>query len=345
MKFLHPVMRVRPTDLLRLFRIHTGAVTAAVPALGLLAAGGSYLALAFVVLTALAHHAWGFSLNEVVDLEVDKRAKDLSHKPLVSGRISRKVGLALSLTMGILSFSFISIAALVEGVDPLVPLILLVISSISGILYNVYGKRFPLSDVLVGIWMFFLVLSAASVSSGGGPYGISIWAVAGLSSVHLVFNNSVEGGIKDVDNDRGSGARTFAVVTGNRVKEGRLLLTTVFRGFGIGLRALFVISAAVFSYLIVVDSGFHINMVLVVSVLGILLFSQSLSFLKGTIKMSRKELLKAFSRHEIGSFLLCILVVVPAVGWGPSLVIFIVPALWFILLNRIVYGTKIAPGV
>ncbi len=345
MKFLHRVMRAGPIDILRLFRIHTGAATAAVPALGLLAAGGSYLALAFVVLAGLTHHAWGFSLNEVVDLEVDRRSKGLSHKPLVSGRIPRKVGLVLSIIMGILSFIFISIATLVEGVDPLVPLIFLVLSSLSGTLYNVYGKRFPLSDIFVGVWMFFLVLSAASVSSGWGPYHISIWAVAGLSSIHLVFNNSVEGGMKDVENDRGSGARTFAVVTGNRMRDGRFHLTPVFRGFGISLRGLFVILAAVFSYLIVVEEGFFINMVLLVSVLGILLFHQSLSFLRGTVKMSRKELLKAFSRHEIGSFLLCILVVLPAVGWAPSLVIFIVPALWFILLNRIMYGTEIAPGV
>ncbi|MCK5774373.1 MAG: UbiA prenyltransferase family protein, partial [Thermoplasmata archaeon] len=151
-------MRTRPTDLLRLFRIHTGAATAAVPALGFLVTGGSYPGLLLVALAALCHHAWGFSLNEVMDLEVDKRAKDLSHKPLVSGRISSKGGLYLSTSMGIVSFLLLMGAAYVEGNDPGIPLGLLLISTVSGIVYNVFGKKFPLSDIFVGGWIFFMVL-------------------------------------------------------------------------------------------------------------------------------------------------------------------------------------------
>ncbi len=338
-------MRFAVLDVLRLFRIHTAMVTASVPGIAAYLAGGGPFLIAGVVMGSIMHHCWGFSLNEIMDLEVDRRDPDLSHKPLVSGRISKSYAHLLSLLALFASFCLFGIGAFLDGGDLAPVMLFLGLATITGGIYDLYGKKFPLSDIFVAMWLGLLVLAAGSAVSGSGPYEISIWAIALLGALHILFNNSVEGGLKDVENDRVSGARTFAVVTGSRRSQKGLEIPRVFRYWGVILRAAFILVAAVFSFIISQANDWGPWIVILVSIWGIFLFWHGLGFMRSIVKMDRRSLIATFTKHELMSFTLSLLVVLPQAGIPAILITLSAPVIWTIFFNRIMFKTTLAPKV
>ncbi len=333
------------TDVLRLYRIHTAMATASVAGIAAYIAGGGPFLIIGAVAGSILHHAWGFSLNEVVDLDVDRRNPDLAHKPLVSGRISRGGGILASFIALALSFALFSTGALLEGGDVLIVMILLSASTLCGGIYDLWGKRFPLSDIFVSLWMGLLVMASAAGVDGWDPGNLGVIAVAVLSLVHILFNNSVEGGLKDVGNDAGSGSRTLAVVTGCRMKGKKLVVAPVFLAWSLLLRASFVIGSAALVLFIADEAGWGMWIVVVVSVLGAGLFAHALTFLWAGREVERKSLLRTFSLHELASFGISLLVILPAAGILPAVIAFAAPVLWLLFFNRVIFGTGLAPKV
>lgn len=339
-------MAPRILDILRLGRIHTSMATAAMPALGYLAAGGEGISgLLFVIIGGLFHHAWGFSMNEIVDLEVDRGNRDLSDKPLVSGRISLKAARNISRAFLFLSLLSFLAASLFTGGDPFYILGALMISSVFGALYNLFGKRVEMMDILIALWMTFLA-GAGVLSAGPGPdLGYGVTAILVLSTLQILFNNSVEGGLKDVENDRRSNVRTMAVSTGAGFSKGVLRPGRIVIWWGRSLRIASVITGAVFSLLIMDSLGWHEWIVILTSIVGLVVFVHSLGFLKERTKINRKDLLRTFAIHEILTFGFMVLVMLPATGPVAGVVLFIVPLVWFALFNRVLFRTSLAPSV
>ncbi|MCU0800061.1 MAG: UbiA family prenyltransferase [Candidatus Thermoplasmatota archaeon] len=333
-----------PIDLLRLGRVHTAAATAAIPGLACYLAGGTVLPVVLVTIGAFFHHAWGFSLNEVMDLDIDREVGALKDKPLVSGRVGKKEAYVLSTACLLISFCLFAGASLLSGVNVLVPLCLLLLSTIAGGIYDILGKRFILSDIFVALWMFFLVLSSASTVGNDG-FAISVWAVVVLSSVHILFNNSVEGGLKDVENDRKCRVPTLAVETGCNYDNGKLTVTLPFFLWAVVLRGTFVAMASAFAYLISDMEGWGDWFTVLVSILGISLFVNALGFLREGGRFDRERLVRTFAVHEMASFALSLLVVLPTAGPIAGLVTLLVPVLWFVLVNRVIYGSEMSPKV
>jgi 4-hydroxybenzoate polyprenyltransferase len=338
-------MSFGPLDVLRLYRLHTGLVTAAVPGLIVYILGGGPLLIMGVVLGAISHHAWGFSLNEIADLEVDKGNPELSHKPLVSGRMSKRAAGFLSFSALFISFLLFFISTIIEGCCPVIPMIILLAATISGTIYDLYGKKFPLSDIFVAMWYGLLIMAAASTVERWGPYSVEVWAAASLGFLHILFNNSVEGGLKDVENDHSSGARTLAVSTGCRADEGILRISRSFLIWGFLLRAVFIISASVFVLFISEEAEWGRWITVAVPVMGLFLFVHSLTFLQREVVWNRKKLIKNFALHEIFSFALSLVVILPAAGVVPALIALIAPVLWVVLFNRLIFRSGVAPKV
>jgi len=332
-------------DVLKLYRLHTAMATASVAGIAVHLAGGGLFIVAGAALGAIFHHAWAFSLNEVVDIEVDRRNPELAHKPLVSGRISRSGGVMLSFLALGLSFLFFSTGALLGGGEILPSLVLLGLATMSGSIYDLWGKRFPLSDIFVALWMGLLVMASAGGVDGWGPFDLGVIAIALLSSVHILFNNSVEGGLKDVENDAGSGSWTLAVATECRIDQGKLVVSPVFFLWAVLLRAFFVIGSAVFSLLIAEEAGWGTWVVVFVSILGAGLFTHALAFLRSGKEVERKVMLRTFSLHELSSYGISLMVILPATGILPALMAFIAPVLWMLFFNRLIFGTGLAPKV
>lgn len=329
-------------DLLRLGRVHTAAATAAVPGLACYLAGGSVLPVVLVTMGAFFHHAWGFSLNEIMDLDVDRKVRELSDKPLVSGRIGRKEAVVFSIICLVVSFSLFIGAAVISGTHLAIPMGVLLLSTISGSVYDILGKRFPLSDVFVSLWMLLLVLTAGAV---GGDIDLLVIAVALLSSVHILFNNSVEGGLKDVENDRRCNVPTLAVVTRCSYRNGKLKVSFPFFLWVVFLRGAFVVMASVFAYLISDNAGWGDWFTIFVSIAGIALFVNALDTLRTGSVFDREQLIKTFAVHEMASFALSLLVVLPIAGPFVAVVALVLPVLWFLFVNRVIYGSGMSPRI
>lgn len=337
-------MGSRPVEILRLYRLHTAAATAAVPTLAVLAAGADLITALLIFIGAVLNHAWGFSLNEIGDLEVDRRSPDLGHKPLVSGEVEIRSAWIYSISALILSFIFIMGAALRSGTPIVYPLIFLILATGSGFIYDLRGKRFP-SDIFVSAWILFLILGSSTAVVPFSDLPTAVWAVAVIAPLQILFNNSVEGGIKDLDHDRKAGARTMALTMGCRWNEGRRSLSGSFIAWGVVLRAAFVIISLVFAYLISVQEGFGYWVVLTVGTLGIVIFGHSLTFLRSDLTEDRKDLIKRFSIQEILSFAASIFVVIAAIGVVPGISVFLIAVIWFVVFNRILFRTGISPRV
>ncbi len=332
-------------DILRSGRVHTAMATAAIPAIACIALSGDPIAVGLVVIGAIMHHAWGFSLNEIMDLDVDKKNPDLGDKPLVSGRISKREGYIISFAFLILSILSFAVAGLLFSAPFFMPLIFIGTATVCGTIYDIWGKRFPLSDIFMAGWMFFLVL--AGVFSSGKVEGLPFpaIAIATLGGLQILFNNSVEGGLKDVRNDRTSGTRTLAVTLGARYEQKILRPGKGMIVWGTSLRILYVLFGAAASLVIADIAGWGEWIVIATAVIGIILFLHSLNYLRMELKIRRSDLLKVFAKHEVLSFLLLIIIMMPAVGWIPSIFLFILPLFSYLVMNRIMFGTGLAPKV
>ena len=331
-------------DLLRLSRLHTGAATAFVPALAAVVCGADLSQVILIFSSALAHHAWGFSLNEILDRDLDSKAGYLSHKPLVSGRVSPKLAWSVSISFLVLSFALMVGAALIGAGNIVIVLALLSLSTISGSAYNLLGKRIPFSDVFVGAWFGLLILSGASAAGISSIYLPIVSLIALVSGIHLLFNNMIEGGMKDAEDDRRSGVRNFAVVSGVSCQKRIYSLPNSFILMGMALRFVFIIGVLVLA-LLTANKSDNYDVMPFTAAFSILVFAQSITFLRTTVKMPRRRLLISFSVHEISSYSLSVLALWTIIGPALFVIAILFPALWFFVLNRVLFKGPLVPGV
>jgi hypothetical protein len=218
-------------------------------------------------------------------------------------------------------------------------------ATITGSIYNIYGKKFPLSDIFIALWFALLITAAASTVEGWGPFPTEVWAAVVLGFLHILFNNSVEGGLKDVENDRGSGARTLAVVTKCSDRDEHLVIPGPFLAWGYMLRGVFIISASVFGIFISDQANWGNWIKVVIPLVGLFVFLHGLTFLQSRSRMGRSGLIKRFAIHEIISYTLCIIVLMPASGIIPALAALMAPVLWVVSFNRLIFRSTVAPKV
>jgi len=318
-------------DYLMLLRIHTAGVTAVVVLLGALLMGcrkATTLLLLFI--SGVLLHTSGFALNEVMDLPYDKSSPHLKHKPLVRESVKRSSALLLSIILFLLSITLFFIS-----LQSVIALLLLLLSSLLGITYDLWGKRFPFSDLPLAGW--FALLPVASSSAFGGPPPI-IYLISLFLFLQILFNNSVEGGLKDLESDLESGARGTLIYLGagrgGRLKGPALTYSLAVR--------LLLASAPLLPIFI---TGFYstpLKGVIILFNLLLLIFS-----FKTLLKppREREQLLKEFTLHEVGSFLLLILLLIPLLPVKFLLLLLLLPPIWNLLFTKLIYGRAGTPGV
>jgi 4-hydroxybenzoate polyprenyltransferase len=174
---------------------------------------------------ALFYHVWGFVLNDVIDLPVDRTQVRRRNDPLVQGRIDRIYALALAL----LSVPSAFLVAFLLGV-PLDAYLVLLVGMLLMALYNVRGKRLavPIVTDLVqaAAWGCLAIFAAMAVEpsvAAQHPFSPShwllTWAIAGYGAGFILLINGIHGGLRDLANDIACGARTTAILLGARVDE------------------------------------------------------------------------------------------------------------------------------
>jgi len=333
-------IKSRLFEYLRLLRLQTGAATASAPLIGALVMGQRDISLLVVLfIIGILYHIYGFVLNEYVDAEGDKKSSDLQKKPLVSGNILRKNARFI-----IIASCVCACALTIVFFPTLLPMLFLLLALALGGIYDVYGKKILGSDFILGGSFFFIGLSGASTVS----YQLTslAYVVCLLYFVQIVFNNAVEGGLKDVGHDFLAGAKTLAVRMGVKIKEERLVVTKMFMVFSYGLRIVFIVLLGLLFFQQEVDlwSNKYVLHMVIVAFLAFILFFTLYAFLTPS-RFDRSRLMKLFSVHEMSSYFMLLIVLSPLFGLQITMILLLLPSVWYLVFNVVLYGKLLQPQV
>ena len=342
---------------LRLARVQTLALTALVPVTGALVFMGvaspgepvdswdDLLPLLLIFIVGGLFHVFGFVLNEWADLDVDRASSDLSDKPLVAGAVSDREALAIA--VGAAVVSFIPLALVTQ--DPWA-FLLLALAIALGAIYDLYGKHVPLDLVLAGSLTLLLVTGV--VASGkfdpGSRYHLIVLAcLAGLQFLQNLFQNAIEGGMKDADHDAVAGARTYAAVLGVHVKEGELVMGRGFRASSLAIKALTLGVLGLTVMYLTHDADpwqMALTMGLVIIFASVMVLSLG-RFMAPRLEFDRARLKRTFSIHEMATFAATIAAFIPLIGPMAFFAILVLPVIWFVVLNTVLFRKALEPGV
>jgi 4-hydroxybenzoate polyprenyltransferase len=339
---------------LRLIRVQTLAITALVPVIGALVflgespsgVGGWDQMQDLVLLFSVGGflHVFGFVLNEWADVEVDRASTDLKGKPLVSGQIGR--GGALKLAIGSAALCFIPLAFVTTDV-----LVLGVMASSIAMaaVYDLFGKRMPLDTVLAGSLTLLLLTGAMAIGefdTGSVRHWTIFGCIGGYQFLMNLFENAIEGGIKDIDHDANAGARTFAVITKVRIEDDEIVPSRVFIVSGWVMKAMqLIILAYVLLFVVDMKEGLETVMVAGLAISFVILMMITLLKFMGRRAFDRPTLKRTFSFHEIATFGAIMTVFVPLIGGYAFIAVLVMPVLWFMVFNRALYQGFLEPGV
>jgi 4-hydroxybenzoate polyprenyltransferase len=168
-----------------------------------------------LVLVAMCFHIHGYVLNDVIDLDLDRRQPLRRRDPLVRGAVSRESALAFSLLQ-------IPLAALItfHMKASLPAWIALGTAFALSIVYDKWGKVLPfppLADLVQGLAWGSLVLYAALVANPDAHL-VEIrertLPLLGFGVGFILLINGIHGGLRDLWNDLVHGRRTTAIFLG-----------------------------------------------------------------------------------------------------------------------------------
>ena len=333
-------VKIKMLEYFRLLRLQTAAATATAPLLGALVIGQrDLLSLAILFFIGMLYHIYGFVLNEYIDIEVDKKSAHLQKKPLVSGIIKKET--ALFITVGAIVIACILIIVFFPA---LFPISLFLLALVLGGVYDLFGKKIPGCDFILGGGFFFLCLFGVSTVSTN--FTLPSYIVCSVYFFHIVFNNAVEGGLKDVEHDYLAGAKTLAIAMRVKVKKGRIGASNLFIAFAYGLEIIFLgfIIYLVLQPEIKLSYTNTPTLPIILVFLFLIFFITSYRFLHMRT-MERGKLKRFFSVHEMISFFILLMALYPLLGLWITVILLLLPSVWYLIFNIILYGKLLQPQV
>lgn len=210
-----------PCILGRFVRIIVAPITINVLVVGALATGSTLTwqgGLDLAVLGLLAHF-FGFGLNAIVDLPIDRRNPRRQRIPLVSGELPLWAAHTLVWIQPLLALAWLNKPSLRDANPQL--LVICTISLLLSIGYNLWSKRGPVPPIIAE-WSLsgsigLLLLAGASILAP--TLNTLIWLLFAAACVLLHLVNSVPSGLKDLKTDLNTGARSFVIWVGARVLD------------------------------------------------------------------------------------------------------------------------------
>ncbi len=341
-------------DWLQLFRTHTSPLEMSIVVLGAaLGAGGFFKweVLLWVLFGWLYHNA-GYGHNSVEDFArgFDKHDLHKLHHPLQRGVISVRSARIVTYTMIGISFIY---GMAITGFD-ITAVVLLVILTVCGFIYNIWGKNMVVKFMPIAL-AHSLLFPIAYFGSGGeidwnldllrfwnGTTPVVVWGTLAFI-FQIVYQILVEGDLKDLDQNEASLLRTMGV----RIDHGGFFRTSV------GARVMSMTIKAINVFLILkvaVEIDGSIGQLIVVGVMG-----AGLLFLDHRLMIPRcfdhPQTLKDMSFMEVGSVFAMIVAISPCfhsnglAQFGIAIGVMVAAMVYFVIFNRILWGTVLRPRV
>ena len=272
---------------------------------------------------------FGFILNDYADVELDGLVDDLKEKPMVSGAISKKSALMISIFLALLSFVLIIVLWYGKTIDYYKFLALLCIFSagILGTIYDLYGKHIIGSDFLVALSVALVFLFGAF--SFGRPEMVTL-VIFVLTFNNLLYMNAIQNGIKDADHDFKMGVKNIALSSGVKVKGMNLTIPQRFRIFGMGIRLCSAV--LLFSPFLFFGYDYHVWQLLLLAIFTVLFLVVDVNFL--TLKtFDRGKIRKIIGVQSFLRYSLVPLMLISIIGVTYSVILIIFPIAWYIIFT------------
>ena len=286
-----------------------------------------------LVIIGIFSHIFGFVQNDYFDLEIDKKSKYVSERPLVNGIVSRKGALFL-----ILFSFFASIILAYLFFFTILSFLTLLLSFLLATLYNKYSKRMPGMEYVLGVVHFiFGLFGALTVSDVLSPLVIFIALFV------LMQHAGVTANFKDVKYDSEQGIKTTPILLGVRAIDDELRIPAVFtiyafsiRGINIGIALMPFLTGYVSIFLY----GFPVP-IICFSILSTLII-YTLWKMLSTPPSERAKMIRYAGILEILTYFLMPVVLmsylVENINIYAPILLIVVPPLWIAFTLRVVFG-------
>jgi len=297
--------------------------------------------LSIVFIIGLLYHIYGHVLNDYADIEVDRQSSELTNKPLVSGVIPKENALIITIASIVAIYIFTSVYF-----PYLSTLLFITLAIILGAVYNLYGKSIPgISDLVMATFYMLSFFYGASTFLPSFTYTNLIYIAGALIFVSVAFANIVEAGLKDVDHDHLSGAKTLAIVMGVKVKDGKLVATRMYKTLAYGLLTICFILLILMLYQPEINF-FDYNYILLLLV-AILITATIVGCYKilNLQAFSRSKVKKLYFLINTGVGVLFVICLYPLLGPIISLILLVIPPIWYTVFSKVLYGKSTQPGI
>ena len=331
-------------EYLKLSRLFNMGLTGVAPVFGALAMWDvgetSILRVLILFIIGCLSHIYGFVLNDVIDIPVDKLSRDLKARPLVSGTITRKKATYFAVLAMV--FSWVFTLFFYEGFSTFVMILsILILADFLSTIYNFISKKYPGMDVFVTGAVFFLIIFGGATVSIEKLFTTPIlWIVASIGSIQVLFMNMINGALKDIDHDAKGRARTLAIRLGAKVRNKKLIIPRTFKIVGYSIEG--VRTALIFLPFIILPGQFSFlgwQIVLLVTLAALTFYSIHKLF-------SIDQFVRKRVRKMIGIIVILMYASTPVMLYSlhPYIIfIALVPPLWFLASNTILHSSALEP--
>lgn len=334
----------------KLSRSFNMALTGVAPVIGAISIGETeILRLIALFLIGCFAHIFGFVMNDYIDFKIDKLSKELSERPLVSGKVSMKnaflffnFALFLLIIFGIL----LLITQSINLKYILISLSILFLAILSAIIYNFISKKFIAMDIFVALSIFFIVLFGATTTKKFANelnFSSLVYFVSFLCFLQVLFMNIIAGGLKDIEHDFIAKAKTIAVYLGVRIENGKLKITNNFKTIAYTIETLHVGFTFIALFYIYKTEIYYNIYTFYSSLILLLIFATSMFFISFRF-LTMKKFIRDNLRKLLGTHFSINFSLVPIMlsAFNPyAILIAIIPPLGFIIANKLTFGRAI----
>jgi len=299
----------------------------------------SLVKLFLLFLIGCLSHAYGFVLNDIFDVPVDRLSKDLSLRPLVNGSITFRRATIFAFGCLILSF-LLTMFFYTSQSQYLIIVFVLIIAYLLATVYNALSKKYPGMDLFVASAVFFLILFGAATV--GTPTRLA-WTVALIGGLQVLFMNMINGAIKDIDHDKDGSAHTLAIWLGAKVHAGVLELPLSFKTTGFLIEIVRTVLVFIPFVLPVLQSPLWHPQIWQIA---LLVLFEVLTFMSIFRLFSIKIFNRARIRKGIGVIVIFMYATTPIMlgSLNPYfMLVAFIPPLWFVLSNLTLHKTFFEP--